>query len=441
MSRPGPTAAPADPAALQVLLRQCVHCGLCLGTCATYLATGDETLSPRGRLLLLGEALAAAGTGDPGAWPRCLPPDTRRALELCLGCRACATACPSGVPFALFEAALAAAVRPDPPLLRLVRPERLPWLRRLGGAAESVLRRLLGTRWRERLARWPLGGARLARLLGSRPAAPDDRALAALLDRRTGLRTAAWNGPAPVPARRRAVLFRGCADAGLLPAAQARLVRLLRAAGFAVTAPADQVCCGALDAHGGRPAAAQRYRRRNLAALATACGDGAPLVVQAAGCGLELRHYPEPVGSAVSDAVALLADADLPPLRRVPLTVAIHDPCHARHGQSLVAAPRRLLGRLPGVTVVEPADPEVCCGSGGPYALLHPVFSAVMGRRKARELAALGADVVVTSNPGCLGQLRDALAREAPELPVILLTDLVWYAALPEAEEADGSGS
>jgi len=416
---------PVDRRRVRELLQQCVQCGLCLATCATYLATGDETLSPRGRLLLLAEL----ADGE-GRLPETLEPSVREAFDLCLGCRACETICPSGVPFTLFEAAKTLAERRDPPALHVVRPERMGMLRRLGGAAEAVLRAGLGSRWRRRLEPLP-AARRAARLLGSRPAAPSDRELVRLLDRLTGRRST-LAPPPPAPPRERVVLFRGCASGDLLPDSQRRLRQLLAAVGVAVDVPDGQVCCGALDAHGGQPARAARYRQRNVAALAPAVAQSR-LLVEAAGCGLELRTYPESLADRVVDAVVLLADLTLPPLRELPLRVAYHDPCHARHGQGIVEEPRRLLRRLPGVEVVEPEEAEVCCGSGGPYALLHPELSAAMGRRKARHLAETGADLVVTANPGCLGQIRDALALEAPELPILPLTDLVWYAALGDA--------
>ena len=103
----------------------------------------------------------------------------------------------------------------------------------------------------------------------------------------------------------------------------------------------------------------------------------------------------------------------------VPLKVVYHDPCHARHGQGIISEPRQLLGRIPGLQLVEPLEPEVCCGSGGAWGLDHPDLSQSLGRRKAADLAATGADLVLTSNPGCLGQIADGLALEAPDLTIM----------------------
>ena len=415
----------ADRERLDALLRSCVECALCLPHCATYLATGDEANSPRGRLLLLREVLDRPDGPDDGIWT---------AFDLCLGCRACETACPSGVPYELFDAAKgladAALGPPDGPLVRHLssRPV-LKALRLAGRAVRGLLAALLGGTWRARLAVGP--ARRLARPLGSLPATPGDAALIARLDRLSGSRTP----PDARPGRRSAdgravVLFAGCANRDLMPEAQHRLRELLDASGVKVVVPAGQDCCGALAAHSGAPHVARARRARNVAALAGPVGEAGTLLVEAAGCGLELGAYPATIADHVVDAAVCLADWPLPPLREVPLRVAYHDPCHARHGQRIVDEPRRALARIPGLEVVEPEEADVCCGSGGAYALRHPDLSESMGRRKAENLVRTGADLVVTSNPGCLGQIRDSLLIVAPELPVLPLSDLLWYASL-----------
>jgi glycolate oxidase iron-sulfur subunit len=415
-----------DRQALDALSRSCVECALCLPHCATYLATGDETLSPRGRLLLLREALRR---------PDGVDGSLHAALDSCLGCRACETACPSGVPFDLLAAgrdlAMAAAGPPDGPVVRQLASQ--PALRALavaGQAARALLRAVLGRQWRPRLASGPL--RRPARLLGALPTAPGhDRELIHLLDRLTGLCTPTRARIRPLPpAGRSAVLFAGCANAALLPGPQRRLRALLASAGVEVSLPPRQDCCGALAAHTGRPERARAQQAANVAALSAAVDAADVLLVEAAGCALELDGYPPAIAGAVADVAAYLCDLALPLLREVPLRVVHHDPCHARHGRGLVDEPRRLLRRIPGVELCEPEEAEVCCGSGGAYALLHPALSEAMGRRKARLLAETGADLVVTGNPGCLGQIRDGLACEAPDLPVLPLSDLLWYAAL-----------
>ena len=410
---------------LGTLLRGCIECALCLPHCATYLATGDETRSPRGRLMLLREVLADASREDRAVLA---------AFDTCLGCRACESACPSGVPYDLLAAALeradAALGPPDGPIIRQLSSR--PALRALGmvgAGARGALRGVLGAGWRQRLDGTPAAGA--ARRLGTLPAACGDRALVARLDALAGLSTPSAATPGRHAAEgRRVVLFAGCTSRELLGAAQVRLRALLRAAGVDIVVPAGQDCCGALAAHTAAPRRAEAQRARNAAVLSGPVAGAEALIVEAAGCGLELEGYPEPIAAAAVDAAAYLSDLPLPPLREVPLRVAYHDPCHARHGRGIVDEPRSLLARVPGVTILEPEEAEVCCGSGGTYTMRHPALSAAMGRRKAGMLADTGADVVATSNPGCLGQIADALAAAGDRRPVLPVTDLIWYAAL-----------
>ncbi len=426
------------------LLRNCVQCGLCLPHCATYLASGNEVLSPRGRLILLNEVLAGSEQA---------PESYLAAFDQCIGCRACESVCPSGVSYDLLAHGqhlaarrrdTAAGQRPVPavpePVLR--RLDSVDFLRLVGGAgatARSLCRTTLGDGWRRRLAGGPKPVAQLSRLLGSLPTSPQrDADLVKLIDRLlagagTGTAPAARaaaRAAEPIADRRPLQFFAGCANAGLLAGSSRRLVAVLTAAGFEVQFPADQDCCGALAAHTGRPGRAADLQRRNRGAFALADTAGAvPIVVEAAGCTLELQSYGREFAERVVDAVTLLAEAVRPALRPVPLKVALHDPCHARHGLGVVTAPRQLLSAIPGLTWCEATEQEVCCGSGGAWGLRYPEMSADLARRKAADLAATGADLVVTANPGCLGQIADGLALEAPGVPILPLTDLWWYAA------------
>lgn len=416
--------------ALESLLRRCVQCGLCLPSCATWLVTGDETLSPRGRLLLLGEWLAqpAQAVAD-DSW--------REALDTCIGCRACSTACPSGVPHELLEAGAAAARaagRRDGLARRL--PDDARRLRALGAATAAGRRALalvLGPHWRRRAGgRGPAAAlGRLARLVGSVPRAPrSDRELLRRLDGLVG-EPATRPGRLPPAAGGQALLwFRGCANEGLLPDSSRRMRELLRWAGADLREAADAGCCGALADHGGRPERAAGLRRRNLAAW-SAAGKVAAIVTEAAGCGAAIGACGAELPAPQVDAIAWLGRR--PGLRfgTVPLRVALHDPCHARHGQGIVREPRDLLRAIPGLVLLEPEEADVCCGSGGPWAVAHAGLSAEAGLRKAAFLAATGADLVVTANPGCLGQIADGLACLPGDVPQVLpLGDLLWYAAL-----------
>ncbi len=417
-----------DRTQLDDLRQSCVECGLCLPNCATYLATGNEAQSPRGRLLLLGEVLD--GRTDASE------PSVRETFDQCLGCLACTATCPSGVSADLlaYVRRLAADADPNrrPPVRLLDRRAVLRTLRVVGSLVRGAAVRLLGAGWRGRLERTPGAGRRLARLLGTLPVDPgSDDALIAQFETLDG------GGPRPAvsshhrapAAGLRVAVFKGCADASLMPHTSRRLQDLLRRLGCELTVPEGQDCCGALASHLESRGRTSRLRRRNRRAFTPHLGHCDHVVVAAAGCGQELKSQPGDLSDMVIDAVSLLerlAPVDLGP---VPLRVAVHDPCHARHGLGVVEAPRRLLARIPGVVVLEPAEAEVCCGSAGVYGVQHPEMSAVMGRRKAEALAATGCDAVVTTNPGCLGQIADGLALVAPHIPILPLTDLVWYAA------------
>ena len=437
-------------AELAGILRSCVQCGLCLPTCATWLATGNEVHSPRGRLILLQEVLA--GT-DPLTRNQAL-----RSFDQCIGCRACETACPSGVPFSLLQHGidLAAAsadgpagLAPEPavPGAVLGLLDSVSWLRRLGRAGDgmrALLGALAGPFWRRRLAgaHWGLGG--VVRLLGSLPRAPrGDADLVALLDGLAAGRNAAGFPPGIDPTPEAAVpgldavtvsFFAGCANAGLMPASSRRFLTLLRLGGCRVEAPPDQVCCGALAAHTGRPERAARLQsinRRSFAPRPAAAGRQGWIVVEASGCGAALKDRSSGLAGEVLDATEALCRLGLPARRAVPLKVVFHDPCHLRHGQGIRQEPRRLLRQVPGLELLEPAEAEVCCGSGGAWGLRYPALSEALGRRKAANLVATGADLIVTTNPGCLGQIADALALQSPALPILPLTDLLWYACRP----------
>ncbi len=429
---------------LDALLRRCVQCGLCLPVCATWLATGDETMSPRGRLLLLGDLLAQPADGP------AIDPTVSRALATCIGCQACTAACPSGVPASLLEDAvrLAAPSGPAPAAVpgvllgRLDEPAVLAAIGTLAAVGRGALRALLGPRWRGRLAGRRHVIATIGRLVGSVPRAPrSDRELARCLDRLCGHGEAPTCAlPAAAAPRERVLWFAGCAADGLLPESSRRLRDLARWAGAEVVQPAGTACCGALAAHGDQPRRAEELRERNLAAWGGAGDeDGVTaLVTEAAGCGVAIRGYGERLPAPQVDAIAWLARAgDRPPFGAVPLKVALHDPCHARHGQGIVAEPRALLRAVPGLVLLEPGEADACCGSGGAWGLRHPGLSAELGERKARHLAATGADLVVTANPGCLGQIADGLASlPHPTPPVLPLGDLLWYAAMRGAGDS-----
>lgn len=382
-------------------LLACVHCGLCLSSCPTYVELGTEADSPRGRILLM-RALAE-GRLEPTA-------EVRRHLDSCLGCRACETACPSGVPYG----SLVEAVRP------LVEERRsLP-----GRLARRALGAVLTRPAARRLAAAPLrpfAGAPWLRALARRTASPW-AAYAAALPTASRPPLPAVLEPEGTP-RGSALLLPGCVAHDLFPHTTVAIARLLQRAGVRVVVARDAPCCGALSLHLGHRERARALARQVLAATAATPTDW--VVTTAAGCGALLREYgdllPGDPGAAAlaaraRDPLALLAELGLPPVRdAVRRTVAVHDPCHLLHGQGVRDEVRALLRAVPGLELVELEEADLCCGSAGTYNLTERAMAARLAARKLERIAASGAEVVAAANPGCLLQIRaGVIARGMP---------------------------
>ncbi len=380
----------------------CLHCGICLPQCPTYQVLEQEMDSPRGRVYLM----RAAAEGRVG-----LTDNFLLHMDRCLGCRACETACPAGVPFGrlLEETRAQIERRVRRPLgARLFRRVALgvfPDRRRLGMLLS--LGRLYQRSGLQRLARTTGLLARLPRL------AALDGLLPAVGRDRTPLPA---DTPAAGASRGTVALLAGCVQAELFPEVNRATVRLLARAGYRVLVPEGQGCCGALHAHWGDRRGAEARARRNVAAF----GETDWVVTNAAGCGATLRDYAhllsgEPaaarLAARVRDVTELLA-AHLPgPRQPLPLTVTYHEPCHLVHGQRVRAAPRAILAAIPGLRVVELEESDACCGSAGVYNLTQPELAGRLLARKLDRIVATGADLVVSGNPGCLLQLRRGLAE------------------------------
>ena len=390
-------------------LRACVHCGICLPQCPTYRVLGEEMDSPRGRVYLM-RAAAEDRIG--------LTPTMARHLDLCLGCRACETACPSGVPFGQlleatrgqFERRGVTAPTRDSATLRFIL-EVFPHPARLGPMLHAL-----------RMYQWT-GMQAMVRGLGLRPPFAKRRAMAALLP---GVPLPGAPLPELIPARGpgcgRAGLLLGCAQRFFYPDVNADTARLLAAAGYDVVVPRAQECCGALHLHSGRVDEFRAMARRLMPAFA----DVDVIVVNAAGCGSALKEYghwlPDDAARSfaerVRDVSEVLADRDLP-LRAMPQTVTYHDACHLVHGQKIRAQPRELLRRIPGLTLVDLPDSELCCGSAGVYNLLEPEMAGELGRRKAACIRETGARVVTAGNPGCLMQIHQHCREAGLDVEVV----------------------
>jgi glycolate oxidase iron-sulfur subunit len=407
-------------------LRGCVHCGICLPHCPTYRVLGQEMDSPRGRLYLM--RAAAEGRLD-------LSETFGRHLDLCLGCRACESACPSGVPFgSLLEATRAQFRRrapTDPPLARFLLA-LFPEPARLG--AMLTLLRLYQRSGVQRLVR---GSGLLHRFprLGAMEALLPEVPSAMPLPERVAARGSA---------RGRVGLLIGCVQRHLQPSLNHAAARLLALAGWDVVIPPTQGCCGALELHAGR-LDELRARARRLAASFPADVDF--VVTTAAGCGSTMKEYghwlPEApdvmrLASRTRDVSELLADVELP-LGPVSLTATYHDACHLAHGQRIRREPRALLARIPGLRLVELAESELCCGSAGIYNLLEPEMADRLLERKVDRIVETGARVVVTGNPGCMLQIAKGV--RARGLPLEVLHPVELLARAVDAHAAKGVGS
>ena len=398
-------------------LRACVHCGICLPQCPTYRVLGEEMDSPRGRVYLM--RAAAEGRAE-------LTPGLARHLDLCLGCRACETACPSGVPFGQLLEATRAQLDRKRVRARESAHATLEWALSIFPHPD----RLGALLWPLRL--YQASGLRtLVRASGILAPFKRLQAMDALLPRvLPGASSLPELIPARGRARGRAALLTGCVQRFFFPEINLATARLLSAAGWEVVVPRGQGCCGALHLHAGR---LDEFRAMARSLMATLGRDVDIVVTNAAGCGSALKEYGHWLGDEgaerfaglVKDISEVLVDADLP-LGELRETVTYHDACHLAHGQKVRAQPRELLRRIPGVTLVELTDSDLCCGSAGVYNLLEPEMAAELGRRKLERIRETGARIVAAGNPGCIMQisqqaLEAGLALEVMH-PVTLLS-------------------
>jgi len=371
-----------DPLAGFPGILDCVHCGLCLDACPTYKVTGDETDSPRGRILLL----RAAAEG------RVAAADIEDSLERCVLCRACEPVCPSRVPYHQ--------------LVEQHREGRTP------AVLQFALRRILPSRPALRLLGLALRGSRALGLLGlvERAGTRRMRALAGAVPAAPSrfVPEAGRRWPARGRQRGRVGLHLGCVNAELFGAVLRDTIEVLAAQGFEVVVPAQPACCGALHAHSG--AAAQGAGLAAATAQAFASGDFDAVLVPAAGC---LAHLHERApGSGFRDPLLWIAQAGLrTPRGRVAARVAHDPPCHLQNVVGGADAVTELLARIPGIEMVAHGEAGLCCGAGGVAFARRPEMSDPILARKLGNLGAAGPDVVASGNPGCLLRLEAGLRR------------------------------
>lgn len=418
-----------DPAiaAVEPILRKCVHCGFCTATCPTYVLLGDELDSPRGRIYLIKDMLEN---------DRPATPDVVRHVDRCLSCLSCMTTCPSGVHYQHLV---------DHARVHIERTFRRPlgqrWLRSALAAVLPYPRRM----------RFALAFARLVKPLSGLLPAP----LRALLELAPRARSAAAQ-PAraqsgEVARRTRVALVTGCVQTVIAPEINAATVRLLERAGAEVVCVSG--CCGALVHHLGRNQAANAFAATLVERLhAEVEGVGLDaIVVNASGCGTHVKDYgyllrDDPrlareaaaVSAKARDVTEVLLALGLPPVSQAAprLVVAYHSACSMQHGQKLEQPPRALLASA-GYVVKEIAEGHLCCGSAGTYNVLQAELATRLRQRKQGNIERAAADVVATGNVGCITQL--AAGAFTPVVHTVELLD--WATGGPRPPTLQGAPS
>ena len=407
-------------------LAACVNCGLCLPHCPTYRVTGDERRSPRGRISLM-RAVEWEGLEPDDEW--------HEAMDTCVQCLGCETACPSGVPYGdLITATRAAATKARPPARRL----------RVG----------LWVLGRPRLLRWASQVLAVIQRLGLVRLAP--RAVAGALPPRLPIRyrsrTEIGVEKVGLAGQAEVVLFTGCVMDAWQSEVHDAVVEVLDAIEVTVERSGDRAgCCGALHGHAGMV----EQERRHAARVVHAIGADRPVLVDSAGCGAALKAYGELLATPEARAFAsqvsdvhewLAADPRLAGLQETMGlgapgsgdAVIVQDPCHLRHAQGCHGAVRDVLA--PHISLVELDDEGLCCGAGGAYSVVQPVLAAAVRERKvaavSRAADRSGASLVVSANPGCAMHL--AAAGLDVRHPMELLADVLRSGRTIEEGAGDG---
>lgn len=450
-----------------------MHCGFCLQSCPTFLVTGDEADSPRGRIVLM-RAMAGGR----------LPPDDGALishLDRCLGCRACEPACPSGVAYGLaLEAARTrlAEVRPVPrtaravhavmaePLLRTPILAAARAMRPVAGilAGPSRVGFVFGMLAATRPVEWEKSGRSGSGARSGRSGSPTPHTTTPAAERHgvaPGVAAAGGergSGGAAAPAagavgwrgrgcRSPAVMFRGCIMDGLFSHVHAAAERVLRVNGYAIRACPGQQCCGALHAHAGQHESAAALARANVRALAAE--PDAAIAVDSAGCGAMLKDYGrllarDPLSAAaaavsarVRDVTELLADAGPRSGAALDVRVAYDPPCHLLHAQRVADAPEAVLAAVPGLMRPAHAEADLCCGGAGSYSLTERDLSRRILARKVAALRDARPEVVVTGNPGCAMQIGAGLRAAGLRLPVAHPVELLDWSYERAGEYGD----
>ena len=395
----------------------CIHCGLCLGSCPTYLETGDENDSPRGRIYLMRAVQEGRlALGDTAV----------QHIDLCLGCRACEAVCPSGVQYGdllehtrdHFERHYRRSI-PQTFLRRFIIEKIFPYPQRMKWALlpANALRAFGGEQWLPKFAREAMS------LIPEKISSADIPEIS----------------PSVGPARGRVGFISGCVMSVMFGETNAATIRLLNRARYEVVVPRAQGCCGALFAHTGNLEAARACARRNIETFEREKLDA--IIINAAGCGSTLKEYGQLLGTEpqwkvrgdrfsakVKDLTEWLVNARTPFGPRTSdfrLRVTYHDACHLAHAQRITKQPRDLVKAVAGKSFIELPESDVCCGSAGTYNLTEPAMAERLQQRKIDNIVSTGAQMVVTSNPGCLLQIQAGLRKAGAQVEVIHIADFL----------------
>lgn len=392
------------------IIQDCVHCGFCLSSCPTYLETGNELDSPRGRIHLIKAA-------EEGRIP--MGSSLVKHLDLCLGCLACETACPSGVKYGS--------------LIEMSRGQIERRFKR--GLLERILRGFIFNIFPyPRRLRLLLPFVYLIKALGLKKiltptllnrVSPSASSMFHMLPEVSSAfgETLPAFYPALGERKKKVALLSGCVQGVFFQEINRATVEVLRASGCEVLVPQNQGCCGALSIHSGRLEEGRRFARSLVDLFAAVDVDA--IVVNSAGCGSTMKEYVEILRGdpAYSEAAARLSaktvdvmeflldtgiGAQLHPLD---IRITYQDACHIVHGQGIRSAPRELLKSVPGLEFAEMPQSDHCCGSAGIYNIVQPEMSAKLLSRKIREIEKTGADYLAVGNPGCMIQIRKGLTN------------------------------
>lgn len=410
-------------------LLTCVHCGFCLGVCPTYAERGDENDSPRGRLHLMRALIDG----------RIKPTESvMRHLSLCLDCRACETACPSGVRYG----SLIENVRDE----LVDHPDRAP-----KPIIDRLVDRLINDVFpnRELMSRM-LVLARLGRAAGLDDFLAESGlrdVLPPTLARLHAMLPQLSDRLKPVPERLtpqgdirgRVAFFIGCVSESMFGPTNRATLKVLLANGVEVISPSAQVCCGAIHHHNAQADVAKELARRNINEFEAIRDEIDAIVTNVGGCGAMLREYGELLAgdadyadraerfaSRVRDISEYLVELGLrPPTEPLSGRVTYHDSCHLAHAQKVRKQPRQILAAIPGIEIVPLPESDWCCGAAGTYNLTQPTMSDRLAERKLANIDKTGADIVAAANAGCILQIDHHARRTGRKLRVVHPIDLL----------------